>query len=215
MRTSLLACSLALPILLLTACSSGDADEAELFTTPFALSDQPPGSGLSDSVPVLHVADSVVLAIADRDWPALAALAHPQHGVRFSPYGHVDTTVTQRLTASQIAVLGSDATERRWGTADGTGDPLTFTFDEYYRRFLYDKNFTEGRRGDPGELIVTGNSLINMDDVFTWPGTSFVEYHVEGTEQYGGMDWGSLRIVLTREGGRWYVTGLVNDRWTV
>lgn len=206
---------LALALLLLPACSSGDTDEAELFSTPFALSDQPPGSGLADSVPVLQVADSVVLAIADRDWPALAAMVHPDHGLRLSPYGFVDTTVTQRLTAAQVAVLGSDATEHRWGTADGTGDPLTFTFDEYYRRFLYDKNYTEGQRGDPGELINTGNSLINMDDVFTWPGTSFVEYHVEGTEQYGGMDWGSLRIVLTREGGRWYVVGLVNDRWTV
>ena len=42
-----------------------------------------------------------------------------------------------------------------------------------------------------------------------------MEYHVEGTERYGGMDWGSLRVVLLLEDGRWYLIGLLNDRWTV
>lgn len=204
-------------LLALAACVAGDrtdttADSAAGGT--LALAELPPGSGVSDTLPPEFVTDSVVRAIADQRWPALAALAHPVHGVRFSPYGYVDTVHTQRLAPAEVARLTSDTTARRWGTADGTGDPLVFPFAEYHARFLYDKPFVDGRRGAPGEVLGRGNSLLNVDEAFPWPGTTFVEYHLEGTEQYGGMDWGSLRVVLQRENGKWYVVGVVNDRWT-
>ncbi len=44
----------------------------------------------------------------------------------------------------------------------------------------------------------------------------FIEYHFSGfEEEYGGMDWVSLRLVFVQEGGQWYLVGLVNDRWTI
>lgn len=215
-----LARSFLLPLALL-ACTSGGSNTSRDDTSDSAsgaamsLSELPPGSGAPDTLSLEAIADSAVHAIANRRWQLLAALAHPDHGVRFSPYGYVDTTVTRRLMPAEVAALGRDTTTRRWGTADGTGDPLEFTFEEYYTRFLHDKPYESGRRGPPDEVLARGNSLLNVEDVFPWRGTTFVEYHLEGTEQYGGMDWGSLRVVMTREAGRWYLVGIVNDRWTI
>ncbi len=174
-----------------------------------------PGSGIPDTLSATEVSDFVVAAIDEMRWSDLAALAHPRHGVRFAPYGYVDTADTRRLSPDEVAVLGEDTQVRHWGTADGTGDPMDFTFPEYYSSHLYAREFRDAARGSPGEIIERGNSLVNIEEVFPWDGVTFVEYHVEGTEQYGGMDWGSLRVVLLLEDGRWYLIGLLNDRWTV
>ena len=104
---------------------------------------------------------------------------------------------------------------RHWGTADGTGDPLDFTFAEYYTRFLYLHDFNGAEKGAPNEIVESGNSLVNLREAFPMENTTFVEYHVPGTEQYGGMDWASLRVVLLHENDRVWVIGLVNDRWTI
>src|SRR3982751_6854452 len=44
------------------------------------------------------VARRVADAISRRDIQALADLVHPQKGVRFSPYPHVDTMADRRIT---------------------------------------------------------------------------------------------------------------------
>jgi hypothetical protein len=43
-----------------------------------------------------------------------------------------------------------------------------------------------------------------------------VEYHFSGfVEDYGGMDWVSLRLVFIEEEGSWFLVGIVHDQWTI
>ena len=165
---------------------------------------------------LLERADGLVAAIARRDWDAVAAVAHPERGVRFSPYGHVEPAgeCTVTLARRELASLATDSTTRCWGHFDGTGDPIRMTFSAYHERFVYDRDYVDARRGEPDERLGQGNTLSNLPDAFGAEAT-FVEYHVPGTEQYGGMDWGSLRLVFVPTADGWRLVGIVHDQWTI
>lgn len=170
-----------------------------------------------------ELAANVVVALRQKDWLTLSRLAHPERGVRFTPYAYVDLESDLVLSPEQLAVLDADEAKergrephvRRWGVFDGTGEPIEMTVDEYYGRFLYDRDFASAERGGPNERVGHGNSLNDMPAVFGDRDVVFFEYHVPGTERYGGMDWRSLRVVLERIKNRWYLIGLVHDEWTI
>ncbi len=162
---------------------------------------------------LLARADSAVAALRDKDWPALARLAHPERGVLFSPYGYVDTTAAITFTPEDVARLSLDTTTYLWGRYDGSGKPIRLPFDAYYDAFVYDTTFAQGRRGAPGERIGQGNTPGNIGEVF--PDAQFVEYYLPGTEAYGGMDWRSLRLIFTPHEGTWRLAAVVHDEWTI
>jgi hypothetical protein len=161
------------------------------------------------------VAARAMQAIASRDWSALARLADPVHGVRFSPYAYVDTTGGVVLSSPEIAALGSDSQLRRWGTYDGSGEPIQLTAQAYLERFVCDRDFASVEPGPPNERIGTGNSMNNIGDAYSGRDVVFFEYYLPGTDAYAGMDWRSLRLVVERRQGRWHLVGVVHDEWTI
>jgi hypothetical protein len=97
---------------------------------------------------------------------------------------------------------------------DGTGDPIELTFDDYYQRFIYSADFANPEQMAVDEELGYSSMINNIADFY--PGSSFVEYHFSGfVEDYGGMDWVSLRLVFTEEEGSWFLVGIVHDQWTI
>ncbi len=181
----------------------------------------PPPDTTAEAVPVMAPptslsdrADAVVAALARRNWQALAALVHPARGVRFAPYAYVDTTDGVVLSREAVAGLASDARIYLWGAYDGTGEPIRLPFTAYYHQFVYDRAFAEAVQGASDTQLGGGNTTNNIAAVFG-PEASFIEYHVPGSEEYGGMDWASLRLVFERADGAWYLVGIVHDQWTI
>lgn len=191
--------SILLGILLLSAC----APAAQ--TDPTAIPMEP--------LTLEETAERVVNALAEKDLQTVAEFVHPEMGVRFSPYTYVEDTHLVFTPEDLPGLIGSDEI-LMWGYFDGTGDPIELTFDEYYERLLFTADFTNPEAMAVNEVLGTGNSLNNITDYF--PGSSFVEYHFSGFEEdFGGMDWVSLRLVFMQENGAWYLVGMVNDRWTI
>ncbi|MEP7345049.1 MAG: hypothetical protein ABI877_07275 [Gemmatimonadaceae bacterium] len=162
-----------------------------------------------------RVAAQGVRAVGAKDWSALARLAHPTLGIRFSPYAYVDTTTGVVLSASEVAALGNDSGVRLWGRYDGSGEPINLAFPAYFARFVYDRDFAQVAPGPPDVRLGKGNSTDNILAVYSPRRVMFFEYHVPGTERYNGMDWGSLRLVLEQVEERWYLIALVHDEWTI
>ncbi|WP_156940319.1 copper amine oxidase N-terminal domain-containing protein, partial [Paenibacillus forsythiae] len=159
-------------------------------------------------------AAAAVQALKAKDWTALASMVHSSRGVRFTPYGYVDTAKDIVLSRSQIAAVGADGTVRTWGAFDGTGDPIKLTFAQYYDRFIYSADFAAALEIGYNQTIGTGNSLDNARNVY--PDAILVEYHYDGFDpQYAGMDWQSLRLVFVKEGGQWMLAGIIHDQWTI
>ena len=160
-----------------------------------------------------EAAYQVIIALAVMDMETVAEFVHSEMGVRFSPYTYVEEEHLVFSAEELPDLIGSDETYT-WGQFDGTGDPINMTFDEYYDRFIYSADFANPEAMAVDEEL-GWSSMINNIDAF-YPGSSFVEYHFSGfDEQYGGMDWVSLRLVFIQEDGVWFLVGVVKDQWTI
>ncbi|AKS37251.1 hypothetical protein NP92_00070 [Anoxybacillus gonensis] len=162
---------------------------------------------------LLSVALDVVTALKNKDMNTLASYVHSTAGVRFSPYGHVDVQNDLQFSASQLPSLWASTQVYQWGVYDGSGDPIQFTFQDYFDRFVYDVDFANPHMIGNNVVVGTGNMINNIQQAY--PNGSFIEFHFTGFDpQYSGMDWRSLRLVFEQENGQWKLVGIIHDEWT-
>lgn len=167
------------------------------------------GAGAS----IRDVAGRAVQALHDRDFDRLAGLAHPERGVTFSPYAHVDPEKDVTLSPQVLARAWESSKVRVWGHQDGSGQPIRGTFREYFERWVYDRDYASAPRTAVGKRLGRGNTLDNLSEV--WPDGTFVEFHFPGSEEFSGMDWRSLRLVFVPQDDSWALVGVVHDEWTI
>ena len=148
-----------------------------------------------------------------KDWDRLAGVIHPHDGIVFSPYAYVEEDAV-KLNAEEVSQLGAGEKIYVWGTYDGSGEPVELSFIDYYRRFVYDKDFMNALEVAANSLIRTGNTESNLGEVFE-ADDEFVEFHCPGEGPHADFEWASLRIVFRNYRGTWYVVGVVHDGWTI
>jgi hypothetical protein len=168
-----------------------------------------------DSI-LLRLTNSILVALKNKNYPAFANYIHPVSGIRFSPYGYVDTLHHLKFSRQQfIAQARKDNQEMIvWGEFDGTGDPIRMTLNNYMQRFVYDVDFIKPEKRSVNQFIGEGNSLNNLLSVYT--NCDFTESYFSGFEKkYEGMDWKSLRLVFKERNGRFLLVGIVHDEWTI
>jgi hypothetical protein len=162
---------------------------------------------------VLPLAETAVQALKDGDMAALESLAHPEKGLRFSPYSFV---LPEHLAFSpdQLRGLMDDPNIYTWGAFDGSGEPIQMTFKDYFKRFIYSKDFASADQVSLDQRLGQGNTIDNSREFY--PEAVVVEYYLPGENpDYGGMDWQSLRLVFQQEDGAWYLVGVIHDEWTI
>lgn len=155
----------------------------------------------------------VVATLRDRDFAKLATLAHPDQGIRFSPYAFVNLQKDVVLDRPTIARGFSNPQRYLWGFTDGKGEPMEWTFEEFYTRQLWDKDYSKATMIAVDKRQQEGNSLDNSAQAY--PNAHVVEYHLPSADPNTSLDWGSLRVVLEEKAGAWYVVGLIHDEWTI
>ena len=187
-------------------------DTPALAPTPPYTDVQPPTATLEPRAEVAILAQQAVSALQNRDMDALAGLLSPGSGLRFSPYAFV-TDENLLFTPDQVRGLLTDATVYLWGIQDGSGMPIDLTFADYYTQVLYRADFASAPQISFNQRIGGANSIDNAAEYY--PGSIIVEYYFPGSEQYGGMDFQSLRLVFQQVDGGWHLVGLINDQWTV
>jgi len=160
---------------------------------------------------VLLRADQVIELMASVENIAdLAPYVHPEKGVRFSPYVYVQEDSDLVFSAEELGNLQlSDQYE--WGVYDGSGFPIELSVEGYWQKFVYAADYLEA---EPiyNEIVSRGTLINNTQEVYD--AAVFVDYYVPGSEQYGGMDWRSLRLFFEPYEGEFYLVGVVNDQWT-
>jgi hypothetical protein len=173
----------------------GDGDQVQSFDTP------------------KDAAAAVTAALMDKDLEALNAYVHPESGILFSPYAHIDSESAVQFQAGQLPAM-DDATVYTWGAYDGSGEPIELTFKQYYDRFVYDHDYSNAQEIGWDSILGSGTTIPNMKEIY--PDGYIVDYHFKGfDEQYEGMDWASLILVLQEHEGSWYVSAIAHSGWTI
>ncbi len=167
-----------------------------------------------DSV-INELSRDVLALLKEKDYTGLAPFVHPEAGVRFSPYGFIDTLHDRVFTREQLVQLAGskDSARIHWGSYDGSGDSIYLTLPAYINKFVYDADFLRPGKVALDSVIGLGNSLNNLSAVY--PNARFTESHFSGFDKkYSGMDWRSLRLVFQKKGNHFYLVGIVHDQWT-
>jgi hypothetical protein len=195
--------TLALVVLLAVSC--GEAQRPE----PVASSNTPDRSG------VLQAARQVVEAIKAKDGERWAELAHPEKGVRFSPYAYVEVKSDVVFSRDQIRRFWTDEMTYTWGFADGTGDPINMTPRQYCDRYIMDRDFLNPSTTSVDNDRARGNTNNNAAEVY--PQGTRVEYYIEPSIREGvpDLDWAALRLVFEESAGSWFLVAVIHDQWTV
>jgi hypothetical protein len=150
----------------------------------------------------------------NKEYSKLDSLIHPEEGVRFSPYATVSAE-DKKFSREEFNKLVTANKNKKinWGSFDGSGDPISLTAAEYFKRFVYDANFVNPEKYDINNFIQTGNSINNLNTKYE--GSDFTESHFSGSKKSGGIDWKSVRLVFKEMGGKYYLVGIVHDQWTI
>ncbi|MBP1992378.1 hypothetical protein [Paenibacillus eucommiae] len=202
----------------LTACSAGTLkmDQA---------GSQGAGTSVTPAAPLTEEESKTIIenriketieAFQLKDMKKITAIVHPEKGVQFSPYAHIDPDKDVRVQAGELEELWNNtAAKKVWGQYDGSGEPIELSFADYYQKFIYDHDYVKAPKIGYNKTLGVSTTVNN---IFTlYPKDSFitVEYHFEGFDkQYAGMDWASLRLVYEYNEGELYLVAVVHDQWT-
>lgn len=163
---------------------------------------------------IAGTSDQVIMALKEKDAKKIAAFVHPVKGVRFTPYTYISLEDDIVFTKEEMEGFFNNQKEYLWGYYDGTGDEIRLTPSEYYEKFVYAKDYAEAEKVGYNEVLSSGNMLENQFEVYEDP--IVVEYYFSGFDpQYGGMDWRSLRLVFEEYEGKWVLSGIINNQWTI
>lgn len=167
----------------------------------------------SSSTSLLATALDVMDLIEAQDFVSLSSYVDPSEGLRFSPYSYIDFSSDLLFTPTEVSNFATDTTLYNWGTYDGSGDPISLQFNDYYNEFIYDHTYTSPHLIGNNIIVGTGNMINNLTTVY--PTESFVEFHFTGfNPAYTGMDWSSLRLIFKYIGGSWKLININHDQWT-
>ncbi|TFE28933.1 hypothetical protein [Cohnella luojiensis] len=187
---------------------------SEASATP---SDRTPSDSKStdspDDAELKDVAQEVVELLRERDLGSLVQWIDPELGLRFSPYSHMNPDSDLVFKPDTLPTF-KDAKKLKWGTADGSGEPIELSFREYYEKFVYDKDYGDAPNVSVNKILGTGNVEFNGTEVY--PNASYVEFHYPGfDEKLEGMDWESLILVFVPSQNDRKLVAIVHGQWTI
>lgn len=165
---------------------------------------------------VLALTHEILTALKDKDYKKLTEYFHPWLGVRFTPYGYIDTTVDVVLTKEKFRDYTGRGVSHRlvWGYEDGSGDTILMTTGSYFKKFVYDVDFLNAEKTSLNIILGSGNSQENIR--FVYDGLPFTESYFSGfDEKLSGMDWRSLKLVYKMYENKYYLVAVIHSEWTI
>jgi hypothetical protein len=210
-------------ILLFAACNktpdeaTEPQEQTQIKPVEQSQEEQPLDQEESEGMPPtsLEAAAMVMAILKDGDMGMLASWAHPEKGIRFSPYAYVDKETDLVFSKDDLKDLMEDSTIQMWRTFPGSGELIEMTYSDYHKRFVYDADFIEDAEIALNEGLGQGTTINNLNEVYPKDKHDFVKYHIAGIDPASeGMDWRSLSLVFEKMGNDLALVGIIHDQWT-
>jgi len=159
------------------------------------------------------LAYTVLDYIRDDDFVSLSRVVHPIYGIVLSPYATINLSTNQRFSVEEIATLNMDSHVYMWGVYNGSGEPITLTPPEYFKKFVPAADHINAPVIGINRIVRSGNALENMVDVF--PNVRFVDFHIPEGETADELGWSSLRLGFEEYDGHLRLIVIIYNTWTV
>ncbi|MBB2146303.1 hypothetical protein GM921_12450 [Pedobacter sp. LMG 31464] len=204
-------------LLLFSICSCNNQKENKE-ETPAKVADTikedlPKDDGLSQQDSIKATGRQILIFLKENNFKELSKY-FSNEGVRFSPYGFIDTAKSKKLTPEDFLESIHKKWLLTWGSLDGTGDPIKLTVPAYLKKFAYNADYLNAEAVGYDEIMKQGNSLNNLKTIY--PNHHFIDYYFSGFDQKNqGMDWTSLRLVFEKEDGQYFLVAIIHDQWTI
>lgn len=157
---------------------------------------------------------AILQVIKNGDYKRFARYIHPASGIRFSPYGYIDTTKDRTFSAEEFIRQSQKGNKINWGNHDGSGAPILLSVEEYFKKFVYNADFLNAEKTNFDKITGEGNSLNNLEKVYKQD--HFTEsYFSRFDQKYNGMDWTSLKLVYKIYENKIYLVAIIHDQWTI
>ena len=159
---------------------------------------------------IKDIADQVILILKNKDSNQLAKFAHPEKGIRFSPYARVYIYDDIVFNASQIKNLFTDRKQYLWGRYLESELEIELTPAKYFAEFVYNADFINSKQVSINEVIGKGEFVANLSE--DYPEATIIEYYVPGIDpKLEGEDWQSLIIALEKFNDQWFIVGIIHN----
>jgi hypothetical protein len=168
-----------------------------------------------DISPIAH---KVLLQIKNNDFKKLSLIIHPKKGLRFEPY------VEQNwcgISFSTKAFKKAYASSKKyiWGHYDGSGEPIRLSFGDYYKNFIYAKDYNViapkyyTTQSIPQKYSADAADIAKSDWVQNYPHGIVAYYYYPNPAQ--DMDWSAIGLVFEKLNNKWYLVAILRDAWRI
>lgn len=162
---------------------------------------------------LLNISNNTLNAFKNKDMNSLIKYVHPTKGVRFSSSTYVNVKKDIVLSKNELKNAFKSTKKYIWGITDGKGDNINLTFSDYYKEYIYDKDFLNAPLIGNDTFIGYASAINNAKEVYK--NSKIIEYHFKGfNPEYAGFDWESLRLVFEKKNNNWYLVGVIHAQWT-
>lgn len=158
-----------------------------------------------------EVSLKALVALNNKDYTTFASLFHPKDGVRFSSYGHVNTTDKQLLSKDFLEKI-NQKTKLNWGVYDGSGEPMIMDIESYLEGYASNKDFINIAQKSLNKTLTSGNSIDNIKE--SYPNLQYIEYYNKGSIENDGMNWSALTFVFKKYNDAYFIVGFIENQWT-
>lgn len=156
--------------------------------------------------------NEILSTLKSKDFIKFSNYIHPEKGITFSMYAHLDSKKDKHFTKQEFIKYVPTNIKFTWGEKDGTGNKLVLSIKDYMLEWVFRKDFMQGEY-HLNSFKGRGNSINNLREIY--PTFDFTENYLPGSEEYGEMDWNSLRFVFDKYEGQYYLVAVVNNSWTI
>ncbi len=173
----------------------------------------------STKLSLSETGEKILTALSQKDFASLSEYLADE-GVDFLPYPYEENldrvqTIQKEKKSDFSSLFSGNEVLTRW-IRDGSWEPLSMTFEEYYQRFIRDENYLQAPEKFENEQVQSrGNTMVNLSTLYSW--SQIIEYHFTGfNEEFAGMDWKSLYLVFTpSEWENLKLRAIAHGEWTI
>jgi len=156
-------------------------------------------------------AKAILADLKAKDFEQLDKFISPVLGLKFSPESSIQPN-HQVFMGDELDELWTSPKKYLWG--DNEAGEIRMTFKKYFESYVYDRDYLENGEVGYYKILRDGTTCIENYKQFYKDGVN-VDFFVKNTSSEGAMDWSTLRLIFTRENGKWYLRHIIHDHWCI